>query len=845
MESEDSHTGLTGEALKRSFLENLIYIRGKHPRSATQHDYYMAMAHTVRDRILQRWVASAQGLLSNPSVVIYLSAEYLPGPQLVNNLLNLGILDEVREVVQDLCLDFQQLVDQEQEPGLGNGGLGRLAACYLDSMATLGIPAVGHGIRYEFGMFEQQIRDGWQVEVADPWLQKGNPWELPRPGICYEVKFGGRTEQFLDDSGRQRTRWIPDQLVKGVAYDQPLMGYRGNSVALLRLWKSEAVAAFDFEIFSAGDYYRAVEAKVISENISKVLYPNDEPEQGKKLRLQQQYFLVSCAIQNSLRLVQELIGGVGRIPTEMARRFPVQLNDTHPSLAIPELMRLLVDEHAMEWEAAWKVTQGVFSYTNHTLLPEALEKWPVDLLGRLLPRHLEIIQEINQRFLDQVRLRYPRDDGKLERLSLIDETGPRYVRMANLSCVGSHHVNGVAELHTELMKRGTFRDFFELEPQNFSNKTNGVTPRRFIAVDNPGLASLIDEQLGTGWLIDMERLRGLEAVAEDPGFHDQWSRIKMANKQRLARVIEDRVKIAVDPESLFDIQAKRIHEYKRQHLNVLHIMALYWRLKTDPTFDPVPRTFIFAGKAAPGYFMAKLIIKLIHSVGDVVNRDPAVRERLKVVFLPNFNVKNAQSIFPAADLSEQISTAGKEASGTGNMKFAMNGALTIGTFDGANIEIREAVGEENFFLFGLTAEEVAALKASGYQPRNYCAANDLMREVFDLLASGFFSGGDRELFRPLINSLLDHDEFMVLADFDAYAECQQLVEREFTDRENWTRKSILNVARIGRFSSDRAVEEYRQDIWHMDSPTIPTSKSGDFLEGLEDEVRKGPVDTSF
>jgi len=843
MESGDSRTGLTAEALKRAVLENLVYVRGKHPRTATLHDYYTALAYTVRDRMLERWVAGVQDIFTNLSAVIYLSAEYLPGPQLVNNLFNLGILDEVRNAVLDLGLDFQDLVDQEQEPGLGNGGLGRLAACYLDSMATLGIPALGYGIRYEFGLFEQQIMDGWQQEVADPWLQKGNPWEIPRPGICYDVKFGGRTERYLDDSGRQRTRWIPDQVVKGVAYDQAVMGYQ--SPGLLRLWKSEAVASFDFETFSAGDYYRAVEAKVVSENLTKVLYPNDEPEQGKRLRLQQQYFLVSCSMQNMLRLVEEFIGDVNEVSAEIARRFPVQLNDTHPSLAIPEFMRLLIDEQAMEWDAAWTVTKNVFSYTNHTLLPEALEKWPVDLLGRLLPRHLEIIQELNQRFLDQVRLRYPRDDGKLERLSLIDETGPRYVRMANLSCVGSHHVNGVAQLHTELMKQGAFRDFFELEPQNFSNKTNGVTPRRFIAVDNPGLASLIDEQLGKGWLIDLDRLRDLEAVAEDPGFHDQWSRIKLANKQRLARIIADRVGTAVAPESLFDIQAKRIHEYKRQHLNVLHIMALYWRLKNDPTFDPVPRTFIFAGKAAPGYVMAKLMIKLIHSVGDVVNRDPAVRDRLKVVFLPNFNVKNAQSIFPAADLSEQISTAGKEASGTGNMKFAMNGALTIGTFDGANIEIREAVGEENFFLFGLTAQEVAAVKASGYRPRTYCAANEQMREVFDLLASGFFSRGDRELFRPLINSLLDHDEFMVLADFAAYADCQQSVDREFMDRENWTRKSILNVARIGKFSSDRAVKEYRQDIWHMDSMTIPTGESRDFLEGLEDEVRKGPVDTSF
>ena len=826
MESEDSHTGLTAELLKRSFLENLIYIRGKHPRSATRHDYYKALAHTVRDRILQRWVSSAQDILPELSAVVYLSAEYLPGPQLVNNLVNLGILDQAREMIQELGLDFQQLVDQEQEPGLGNGGLGRLAACYLDSMATQGIPVIGHGIRYEFGMFEQQIRDGWQVEIADPWLQKGNPWELSRPNISYQVQFGG---------------WHADQVVKGVAYDQLLMGYRGNSTALLRLWKSEAVADFDFQIYSQGDYYRAVEAKVISENLSKVLYPNDEPEQGKRLRLQQQYFLVCCAMQNTLHLVHEVIGDFRKMPG----RIPIQLNDTHPSLAIPELMRLLVDEHGMEWDEAWSITEKVFSYTNHTLLPEALEKWPVDLIGRVLPRHLEIIYEINRLFLDQVRLRYPRDEDRLARLSLIDETGPRYVRMANLSCIGSHHVNGVARLHTELMKQDVFRDFYELDPRAFSNKTNGVTPRRFIAVDNPGLAALIDTKLGKGWLKELDQLTGLEAAAEDAGFQEQWSRIKLANKQELARIIGDRIGVKVDPQSLFDIQAKRIHEYKRQHLNALHIMAMYWRLKSDAGFDPAPRTFVFAGKAAPGYFMAKLIIRLIHGVADVVNRDPDVRDRIKVAFLPNFNVKNAQSIFRAADLSEQISTAGKEASGTGNMKFAMNGALTIGTLDGANIEIREAVGEENFFLFGLKAEEVLALKAAGYQPRDYLRDNALLQEVIDLVASGFFSGGDHELFKPFIDSLLYHDEYMALADFAAYAECQQSVEAGFLDREGWLRRSILNVARIGRFSSDRAVEEYRRDIWQLESTPMRKGAGPEFLSDLEVEVRKGPVDISF
>jgi len=841
MGNDDSRTGRTPEALERAFLDNLMYVRGKHPRSSTLHDYYIALAHTVRDRMLHTWVSSMQELFPTLSAVVYLSAEFLPGPQLVNNLHNIGILDEVRDLIEGLGLDFQKLVEQEQEPGLGNGGLGRLAACYLDSMATRQIPALGYGIRYEFGLFEQLIRDGWQVEAADPWLQKGNPWELPRPGISYEVKFGGTTERYRGGEGRDHTRWLPEHVVKGVAFDQPVMGYGANSIALLRLWKSEAVASFDFETYSAGDYYRAVEAKIVSENLTKVLYPNDEPEQGKKLRLQQQYFLVSCSLQNMLHVARETIGDLELL----GERFPVQLNDTHPSLAIPEMMRLLMDEYAMDWDRAWALTRRIFAYTNHTLLPEALEKWPVELLESQLPRHMEIIYEINRQFLQDVRLRYPRDEARIARLSLIDESGPRYVRMANLCCVASHHINGVAKLHTELMKREVFRDFYELEPEKFINITNGVTPRRFIAVDNPGLAALLDEQLGRGWLNHLEKLQGLEAVAEDPAFHQRWQQVKQDNKCRLAQVIRERVGVVVDPDSLFDIQAKRIHEYKRQHLNVLHIIALYWRMKNDPGFEPVPRTFLFAGKAAPGYFMAKLIIKLIHAVADVINRDPVVKDRLKVAFLPNFSVKNAQCVFPAADLSEQISTAGKEASGTGNMKFAMNGALTIGTLDGANIEIREAVGEENFFLFGLTAEEVAATRAAGYRPYDYYRGDEVLKEVMDLIDSGFFANGDRGLFQPLVNSLLDHDEYLLMADFASYLDCQQKVESAFADRRNWTRMSILNVARIGYFSSDRAVEEYQQRIWKVDSVKLVPAGDEDLMASLQAEVRKGPADISF
>jgi starch phosphorylase len=840
MHSDNSRTGLDVDALKRGFLDNLIYTRGKHPRSATLQDFYTALAFTVRDRIQQRWAATMHNLFTDLTAVVYLSAEYLPGPHLVNNLLNLGILDEARRMVEGLGLDFDQLVAQEQEPGLGNGGLGRLAACYMDSMATLGIPALGYGIRYEFGLFEQTIRDGWQVEVADPWLQQGNPWEMPRPGICYQVKFGGHVEHHDDEHGRSQARWVPEQVVKGVAYDQAVVGYGAHSMALLRLWKSEAVASFDFGTFSSGDYYRAVEQKIISENLSKVLYPNDEPEQGKKLRLQQQYFLVSCSLQNLLHVGQELIGDI----RQLSDRVPIQLNDTHPSLAIPELMRLLVDENGIDWDTAWQITRNSFAYTNHTLLPEALETWPVSLLEQVLPRHLEIIYEINRHFLDEVRLLYPWDRDRVSRLSLVDETEPRCVRMANLSCVGSRHINGVAQLHTDLMKEAVFRDFHELTPEKFSNKTNGVTPRRFMAVDNPRLSSLISEQLGQAWLLDLEQLQGLEPLAPDAGFQQQWQQVKLDNKRRLADIIARRVQIAIDPASMFDIQAKRIHEYKRQHLNVLHIIAMYLRIRNDPAFETVPRTFVFAGKAAPGYFMAKLIIKLIHAVGDVINRDPAVKDLLKVVFLPNFNVKNAQAIFPAADLSEQISTAGKEASGTGNMKFAMNGALTIGTLDGANVEIREAVGEDNFFLFGLTAGEVSALKSSGYRPRDYYDRCEVLREVLDLLGSGFFASGDRDLFQPLVDALLSGDDYLALADFASYQESQDRVSQAFSDRQRWTEMAVLNVARMGRFSADRAVEEYRRDIWRIEPFDTPVDHEG-FMDNMEEAVRQGPVDVTF
>jgi starch phosphorylase len=796
--------------LTREFLRHLFYTQGRTLEMATPNDLYMALAVTVRNQLLERWLHTVQNY-DKPGVriVSYLSAEFLLGPHLENNLVNLGIYDEARRAMEDLGLDFRNIIEQEEEPGLGNGGLGRLAACYLDSLATLEIPAVGYGIRYEFGMFDQEIREGWQVEVTDPWLHLGNPWEIHRPEIAYYVKWGGHTESYHDDQGYYRMRWIPGREVKGTAYDTPIAGYRVNTCNTLRLWKAEAVESFDFQEFNVGDYYGAVNEKVVSETVTKVLYPNDEPEAGKRLRLAQQYFFVSCSLQDMLRL-HLLIGGK---PETFHEKIAIQLNDTHPSIAVAELMRLLVDEHQIEWEQAWHVTQSTFSYTNHTLLPEALEKWPLPMFGSLLPRHLEIIFEINRHFLEELRVKYPGDDKRLSRMSLIDEKGERYVRMAHLASVGSHAINGVAELHSELLKRDVMRDFHEYMPEKFTNVTNGVTPRRFMVVSNPKLSRLLNSRIGEDWIRNLQELRGLESSVDDPDFQKEWQRIKRENKQDLAVLIQERTGIAVDADSLFDIQVKRLHEYKRQHLNVLHIITLYNRLKHAPKLKVVPRTFIFGGKAAPSYFMAKLIIKLINGVGEVINNDPDVAGRLKAVFFPNYNVKNANYIYPAADLSEQISTAGKEASGTGNMKFALNGALTIGTLDGANIEIREEVGADNFFLFGLTAEQVNELKAKGYNPKQVYGSDPELREAVDRISSGSFSGGDRNLFKPLVDSLLYSDPYLLFADYRSYVEAQEQVSLAYEDPAKWTRMSILNLARMGKFSSDRSIKEYCDKIW--------------------------------
>ncbi len=807
---EHNRTDLSKTALKRGFLDNLYFILGKFPTLATRNDYYLALAYTIRDRMLHRWISTASTYYEKGSrTVCYLSAEFLMGPHLGNNLVNMGIYDTVAEMVGELGLKLDELLAQEEEPGLGNGGLGRLAACFIDSLATLEVPALGYGIRYEFGIFEQDIVDGWQVEKTDKWLKYGNPWEICRPEWAQEVKLGGFTERYTDEQGRLRVRWVPDKIVNGVPYDTPILGYRNNTANTLRLWKSEAPESFDFAVFNRGDYYGAVDQKVTSENISKVLYPNDEQLSGKRLRLEQQYFFVSCSLRDMLRVL-----GLQKIPlSRFHEKFAVQLNDTHPAIGVAELMRLLLDEYLLEWQDAWDITQRTFAYTNHTLLPEALEQWPLPLFERVLPRHLEIIYEINKRFLDEVRIRFLGDDARLERLSLINEGGERYVRMAHLACVGSHAINGVAELHSELLKEGVLKDFYELWPGKFQNKTNGVTPRRWMALSNPRLSSLVSEHIGDDWLRELEQLSRLEPLAEDAGFRKSWGEVKRANKVEFAQYILKRTGILIDPDSMFDFQVKRIHEYKRQHLNVLHIIALYRMLKENPGLDVPPRTFLFGGKAAPGYHLAKRIIKLITSVGDVVNRDPDIRDRIKVVFVPNFNVTNGQRIYPAADLSEQVSTAGKEASGTGNMKFSMNGALTIGTLDGANVEIREEVGAENFFLFGLTAEEVHDLRAAGYNPRDYYEANSQLRDVIDLIQGGFFSHGDGGLFRDITDGLLNHDPYLLFADFASYVECQSRVSEAFLDREQWTRMSILNAARSGKFSSDRSIRQYCEEIW--------------------------------
>ncbi|MBE9152882.1 glycogen/starch/alpha-glucan phosphorylase [Cyanobium sp. LEGE 06113] len=801
---EDLFDGMTG---------HLFFSLGKLAPTATRHDLYVALSYAVRDRLMTRYLAGLEALRAAPTrVVAYLSAEFLIGPQLGNNLLMLGIEEAASQALKRFGIDdLHQILDVEEEPGLGNGGLGRLAACFLESLSSLEIPASGYGIRYEFGIFDQLIRDGWQVEVTDKWLKAGWPWELPQPDQACFVGFGGRTETYRDSNGVQRSRWIPAEHAIGIPHDVPVLGYRVNTCNRLRLWRADATESFDFYAFNIGDYYGAVEEKVGSETLSKVLYPNDGTDEGRRLRLKQQHFFVSCSLQDMLRSLE----GRGLPIEEFPDHWAVQLNDTHPSIAVAELMRLLIDEKQLPWDTAWDITSRSLSYTNHTLLPEALEKWGLDLFGSLLPRHLELIFEINRRFLQQVRLRYPGDEGVLRRMSIIDEDGGKAVRMANLATVASHHVNGVAALHSQLVTTDLFPDFATFWPEKFTNVTNGVTPRRWMALSNPQLSDLLNEAIGEGWVRDLSQLKRLEGFVDDSAFLERWDATKLAVKTQLSHYIHRHNGVLVDPASLFDVQVKRIHEYKRQHLNALQVVAQYLRIKHGDGDHLPPRTVIFGGKAAPGYYMAKLIIRFINGIAETINSDPEMEGRLRVIFLADYNVKLGERVYPASDLSEQISTAGMEASGTGNMKFAMNGALTIGTLDGANVEIREQVGEDNFFLFGKTTSEIAALRSGGYRPWELIGSMPELAEVLRLVEQGHFSNGDGELFRPLLQNLTGRDPYFVLADFDDYLGAQQSVGEAWADRSRWNRMALLNTARSGFFSSDRSIQDYADKIWQV------------------------------
>ncbi|HZA50016.1 MAG TPA: glycogen/starch/alpha-glucan phosphorylase [Myxococcaceae bacterium] len=801
--------GMDVESLRAAFMDHVVFDRAKNPETATTHDRFLAFADAVRDRLAQRWVQTQRTYYQRDvKRAYYLSAEYLLGRALANNLMNMGLLETARQALRESGVDLEALIEMEPDAGLGNGGLGRLAACFLDSLATLGLPGSGYGIRYEFGIFTQDIVNGYQVERADEWLRFGNPWEIVRPEKAVAVRFYGNVEHHQAADGRRVARWVGGKTVLGVPYDTPICGYGTNTVNTLRLWQARASAEFDLQLFNAGDYERSVVEKNDSEVISKVLYPNDNFIAGKELRLKQEYFFVACSIADIVRRYLKTHSTF----SDFSRKVAIQLNDTHPAIAVAELMRVLVDEKRIAWDEAWNTTVQVFGYTNHTLLAEALEKWPVSIFERLLPRHLEIIYEINQRFLRQVQIRYPFDNNRLARMSLIEEKGEKKVRMAHLAVVGSHSVNGVAELHTNLLRTQELREFAEMFPDRFNNKTNGVTPRRWLLLCNPGLSKLISSRIGDGWITDLDRLAGIEAFADDPSFLSELREVKRQNKEALARHIRDLLWVNLEPDAIFDVQIKRLHEYKRQLLNALHIVALWMRARRNPSGVVHRRAFIFGAKAAPGYHLAKLIIRLINGIAEVVNSD-AGHTGIQVVFVPNYRVSLAERIIPAADVSEQISTAGMEASGTGNMKFALNGALTIGTLDGANIEIREAVGSENFFLFGLTAEQVMERRRQGYRGREIYDSDPEVKEVLDLIGSGFFSPEDRKLFQPLIDSLLNEDQYLVLADFRAYSEAQQKLVEAYRDVEGWSRMALRNVARVGRFSSDRTIRQYAQEIW--------------------------------
>lgn len=808
-----AHMGNDVASIQHSLANSLTYTVGKDPRTSNARDWFYASAHTVRNRMMENWMETMRSYQKeDPKRVYYLSLEFLIGRLFTSSMINVGLYEPFKQALDELGLDMDELKSVENDAALGNGGLGRLAACFLDSLSTMGIPAYGYGIRYEYGMFNQHIENGHQVEHPDNWLRYGNPWEFPRAEVLFPVRFGGRVVDYPGDSGETRHHWVDTTDVMAMAYDTPIPGYGTNTTNNMRLWAAKASRDFELHYFNEGNYIRAVEEKNASENLSKVLYPDDTTTSGKELRLKQQFFFVSASLQDILRrFFRHQHDRVEQLPDKIA----IQLNDTHPAIAIAEMMRLLLDEHNLGWDKAWDISTRIFSYTNHTLLPEALETWPVSMFEHLLPRHLQIIYEINHRFLKDVAHRFPGDTNLLKRVSIIQEGAEKRIRMAHLATVGSHKINGVARLHTELMKSTIFADFHRIWPDKIVNMTNGVTPRLWMLQANEGLASLISSKIGADWVTDLSQLKKLEPLAKDAKFRNAFRQVKHQRKQRLAALVQEQLGIELNPDSLFDVQVKRIHEYKRQLLNVLHVITRYNRIRHNRMDKPVPRTVIISGKAAPGYAMAKQIIKLINDVADVVNHDPSMRGLLKVVFMPNYSVSNALEIIPAADLSEQISTAGTEASGTGNMKLALNGALTIGTLDGANVEMREEVGEDNFFIFGLTTDEVDQLRRDGYNPWDYYHGNWELREALDMLHDGFFAPDDHNRHKPIFDLLTQHgDHYLLLADYAAYIAAQEQVDALYLQPDEWTRKSILNVARMSKFSSDRTIGEYARTIWN-------------------------------
>jgi starch phosphorylase len=808
------YLGSDTKAIQRSVSNHLVYTVGKDPYTATEHDWMMAFSHVVRDRLIERWMETQRSYYKHDAKrVYYLSMEFLIGRSLINSLLNMDIFDACTEALHKLGIELERLRSLEHDAALGNGGLGRLAACFLDSMASLNIPGNGYGIRFEYGMFRQKIENGQQVELPENWLAQGNPWEFPRPEVAYRVRFGGRVMEYQDASGRRHFDWIEGDVVMAQAFDTPIPGFHNDTVNNLRLWSAKAYEDFDLNFFNLGEYTEAVVGKTLSENISKVLYPNDTSTMNKQLRLKQQYFFVSASLKDIMRRFFANHDDLHELPERVA----IQLNDTHPAVAIPELMRLLMDKHQLEWQPAWEITTQVFSYTNHTLLPEALETWPVHIFEELLPRHLQLIYEINRRFLLMLGHLNPGDMDLLHHLSIIDDRGERRIRMAHLAIVGSHKVNGVSALHSELLRKVTFKEFDRFYPKKIVNVTNGITPRRWLYQSNKDLSALICEAIGPDWIRDLNQIKALEPLAEDSQFRARFAAIKRVNKVRLTEQVRYYLDQEIDPDTLFDVHVKRIHEYKRQLLNLLRAIALYNRMtEAECELDIVPRTLIFGGKAAPGYAMAKLIIRLINDVADVIDNDPAVSDRLKILFIPNYDVTTASDIIPAAELSQQISTAGMEASGTGNMKLALNGALTIGTMDGANVEMREHVGAENIFIFGHTTESLSRLDAQGYDPRSYYASDPCLKRVVDMIANGFFSPEEPLRYRAITDNLLNSDHFKVLADFQSYMDISDRVDSVYLNPDDWNRMAILNTARMGYFSSDRTIQEYAKKIWHIE-----------------------------